>query len=228
MPKTLSIGLVSTFAALHSVLYLLPGPWRSWAVYLEPLEGMILGPKAGFTAAFTGSIIARMIKPSDDWMFGLVAEPMGVLVSGLLVKGRWKPVTAVYAIMLAAYFVHPFGRILPLWAILDILCAFLLIYPAAKLGGSSLGEDVKALPLILIVVSFVSTVADSLTRVFLLIPVGLYNLWGYSFEVIYFVFVTGAVGSYIEDLTVVIVSVLVGVPLLIALSKILTFRYPIT
>jgi len=227
MPKTLNISLISTFAALHSVLYLLPGPWRSWAIYLEPLEGMILGPKAGFAAAFIGSLTARIIKPSGEWMFGVVAEPMGVLVSGFLVKGRWKPVMAIYAIMLTAYFIHPFGRILPLWTILDILCAFLLIYPATKMGRYPLGENVKVLPLILVVISFVSTVADSLTRVFLLIPVGLYSLWG-PFEVIYFVFVAGAIGSYIEDLTVVIASVLVGVPLLIALNKIPAFKYPLS
>ena len=58
-------------------------------IYLEPIEGIVLGPWAGFFAAFIGSIVARMIKPIDDWMFGIVAEPMGVLACGLLAKGLW-------------------------------------------------------------------------------------------------------------------------------------------
>lgn len=40
-------------------------------------------------------------------MFGVVAEPLGVLVAGFLAKGKWKPVAAIYAIMLGAYFIHP-------------------------------------------------------------------------------------------------------------------------
>jgi len=48
-------------------------------------------------------------------MFGIVAEPLVVLACGLPVKGRWRPIMAIYASMLMAYFIHPFGRWLPLW-----------------------------------------------------------------------------------------------------------------
>jgi hypothetical protein len=228
MRKTLTIAIVSIFAALHSVLYLLPGPWRSWAIYIEPLEGVILGPKAGFLAALIGSSVARLIKPSYDWMFGVVAEPLGVMVSGLMAKDKWKLVTAIYAVMLTAYFIHPFGRALPLWAILDILVAFALIYPAARIGKTAFGEKVKRLPVSLVLISFISTVADSLTRVFLLIPAGLYTLFFESFDAVYSLFVFGAAGSYVEDAMVVLTSVLVGVPLLIALRKNPNFQYPLT
>lgn len=228
MRKTLIIAMISMFAALHSVLYLLPGPWRSWAIYIEPLEGVILGPKAGFLAALIGSSVARLIKPSFDWMFGLVAEPLGVLVSGFMAKGKWKPVVAIYAVMLTAYFVHPFGRALPLWTILDILVAFALIYPATKIGKAAFGGNVKRLPVSLALISFISTVADSLTRVFLLIPAGLYTLFFWDFGAVYSVFVLGAAGSFIEDAMVVLTSVLVGVPLLIALRKNPNFQYPLT
>jgi len=71
-------------------------------------------------------------------------------------------------------------------------------------------------------------VMDSLTRVFLLIPVGLYTLFGWRFEAVYLVFVAGAIDSYIEDLLVVVVSFLVGAPLLIALRKIPGFKYPLS
>ena len=51
---------------------------------------------------------------------------------------------------------------------------------------------------------------------------------GRPFEAVYLVFVAGAIDSYIEDLLVVMVSFLVGVPLLIALRKIPGFKYPLS
>jgi len=140
----------------------------------------------------------------------------------LLAKAKWKPVLAVYTIMLSAYFIHPFGRALPLWTILDILFALLLIYPAAKLGGNLFKADVKQLTIALVLISFVCIATDSLVRVFLLIPCGGYSLFPEffgSFELLYAVFVGAAIDSYIEDLIVVFVSFLVGVPLMISLSK---------
>jgi hypothetical protein len=229
MRRSWTIGLIAVFAALHVVLYLLPGPWRSWAIYLEPLEGIILGPFAGFFAAFLGSSIARMVKPSVDWMFGVVAEPIGVLVCGLLVTGRWKWVVAIYGVMLSSYFVHPFGRLFPLWTILDILVALVLIYPVSRVSEHVYAADVAKSSRAVVLVSFVGTVADSLTRVFLLVPAGLYQLFGLSFEALYYgVFIPGAVGSYIEDVIVVVVSVLIGVPVLIALRNIPVLEYPLT
>ena len=227
--STKKVAFVGVFAALHVILYFMSfGLWRNWAIYLEPIEGIVLGPWAGFSAALIGSIVARAIKPIDFWMFGIVAEPMGVLACGLLAKGRWKPVIAIYAFMLTAYFVHPFGTWLPLWTILDILFAFALIYPVAKISKNLFEENVKRLPISLILVSFVGTVTDALTRVFLLIPAGLYMFFGWPPEGVYFVFVTGAVDSYVEDVLVVVVSLLVGVPLLVALRRILNLKQPLS
>ncbi|MEM3626928.1 MAG: hypothetical protein QXZ25_02765 [Candidatus Bathyarchaeia archaeon] len=182
-----------------------------------------MGPWAGFSAAFIGSIAARAIKPIDFWMFGIAAEPMGVLAAGFLAKGRWKPVIVIYAVMLAAYFLHPLGRWLPFWTILDILLAFALIYPAAKMSRSIFEANSKRLPISLILISLIGTVTDALTRVFLLIPVGLYTFFGWIPDVVYYVFVSGAINSYIEDALVVAVSFLVGIPLLLALRRTINF-----
>ena len=77
MRKTQAVSLTAMFAALHAVLGFLSlgiGPWRNWAVYLEPFEGIILGPKIAFFAALLGSSIARMAGQSSDWMFGVIAD----------------------------------------------------------------------------------------------------------------------------------------------------------
>lgn len=227
--STKNIAFVGVFAALHVILYFMSfGLWRNWAIYLEPIEGIILGPWAGFSAALIGSVLARAIKPIDVWMFGIIAEPVGVLAAGFLAKGRWKPVIAIYATMLAAYFMHPFGTWLPIWTILDILLALALIYPAAKLSKSLFGENVKLLPISLILLSFVATVTDALTRVFLLVPAGLYNVFGWPPEAVYYIFIEGAISSYIEDVLVIITSLLAGVPLLTAFKRLLKLKNPLS
>jgi hypothetical protein len=229
MRKSLWVTLTAVFAALHAVLYTFSfGLWRNWAIYLEPLEGIILGPWAGFFAAFFGSGIGRMVKPTPDWMFGVIAEPIGVLAAGFLAKRQWKPVIGLYGAMLTAYFVHPFGRWFPLWTILDVLLALILIYPTARLSRNMLESDPKRLSLSLVFISFIGTVTDSLTRIFLLVPGGLYLFLGWPPEAVFDAFVLGAAWSYVEDILVVLVSFLVAVPILFALRKSRAWKLPLT
>lgn len=227
--STKTLSLVGVFAGLHTILYLMSFElWRNWAIYLEPIEGIVFGPWAGFLVAFIGGVIGRAIKPIDFWMFGIIAEPLGVLAAGFLAKERWKPVVVIYAIMLVAYFMHPFGRWLPLWTVIDVLLAFPLIYPASKLSSKLFKSDVKFLPIPLALVSFISAVTDSLVRIFLFIPVGLYNLFALTPETVYSIFVSGAVYSYFEDILVIVVSLLAGVPLLTRFKKLLKLEAPLT
>lgn len=222
MRKTRAVSLIATFGALHAVLAFISlgiGPWRNWAVYLEPFEGIILGPQIGFFAALVGSSIARMAWQSSDWMFGVIAEPLSVLIAGFLAKAKWKPVLAIYSLMLSAYFIHPFGRELPLWTILDILLTIFLIYPAAKLSSNLFGTDVRRLSVALALISFTVIVTDSLVRVFLLVPAGLYNLFTLDFGTLQGMFITAAGFSYLEDAVAVAISFLVGVPLLTRILK---------
>jgi len=229
MQKSQSVALTATFAALHVVLFLPEGPWRSFVIYLLPIEGIVLGPRIGFSSALLGSVIARLIKPSEWWMFGIVAEPLGVVTAGLLAKQRWKEATAIYGVMLGAYFIHPYGRMLPLWTVLDLLIAFALIFPVSRIGKWVWEERIHRFMLALILVAFVSTVADSMTRVFLLVPAGIYSFFGFSYEFLaYTWFIPGAAASYIEDLLVVVVTFVVGVPLLISLRKALHLTQPMS
>jgi hypothetical protein len=196
---------------------------------LLPIEGIVLGPTIGFSAALLGSTIGRFLKPSMWWMFGIVAEPIGVLTAGFLAKGRWKETTAIYGFMLIAYFIHPYGRMLPLWTILDLLMVFILIYPVSKIGKWIWGKSRERFIAALVLVAFMSTVADSMTRVFLLVPGGLFNFFSLSYETLaYGWFIPGAVGSYIEDVLVSIVTLVAGAPLLLSLRKILQFERPLS
>jgi len=220
MQRSLQVSLTAILAALHAVLYFISfGLWRNWGIYLESVEGIILGPKFGFLAALLGSVIARMIKPDSFWMFGMIAEPLSVLIAGFLAETKWKPGLVIYGVMLSAYFIHPFGRILPLWTILDILFALLLIYPAAKFSDNLLKKDVKRLSVSLVLISFVCIATDSLARVFLLVPCGLHELFFNGLEELYLVFVGAAVDSYIEDCIAVIIAFFVCTPLLISISR---------
>jgi hypothetical protein len=229
MQKTRKIALISVFAALHTILFLPEGPWRSFVIYLIPIEGIVLGPTIGFCAALLGSITARLIKPSMWWMFGIVAEPIGVVTAGFLAKGRWKEITIIYGFMLGAYFVHPYGRMLPLWTILDLLLAFVLIYPVSRIGKKIFDAQTNLFPVALVALAFVSTAADSMTRVFLLVPGNLYQFFGLSYDALADGwFIPGAIGSYIEDLLVSIVTLMAGIPLLKSLNRILNFDQPLS
>ena len=231
MRKTLWITLTATFAALHATLYFFTPQllWRNWAIYLEPIEGIILGPTAGFFAALFGSVAGRMIKPDPaTFIFGVIAEPVAVLVCAMLVRGKWQMVLPIYSTVLVAYFAHPFGRWFPLWTIADVLVAFALIYPAARIGKWVSEPNLKRLAVSLLLISFIGIATDALVRIFLLVPAGLHTLLTSNPEVIYGIFVLGAADSFIEDALVVAVSLVVGVPILSALQKIPEAKYPLT
>ncbi len=218
------LGLLSVFASLHVVLYLLPfSLWRNWAVYLAPLEGIILGPQVGFFSALLGSSIGRLIRPDAMWMFGIVAEPLSVFAVGHLSRARWKLVLLVYAVLLSGYFFNPLGQSLPLWTIADILLAFLLIIPTARIAKNLVVKKDKRILLSVALLAFVCSATDSLARIFILVPGGLYTLFFDGYESLLMVFVGSAVGSFIEDFLIVIVSLLIIVPVL-SRTSILQFR----
>ena len=228
-----SVAFIGVFAALHATLYLISPAflWRNWAIYLAPIEALVLGPWAGFSAALIGSTLGRFILPTNLWMFGIIAEPLSVLAAGFLVRQKWQPVMAIYAVMFVGYFVSPFGpgRTLPLWPLADTMVAFCLIYPTAKLSKNLFGENRKLLPLSLVLVSFLTVATDAFVRVFLLIPAGLYSsVFGMDSGTLYLAFVGGGVDSFIEDGLVVLVALLVGIPILLALRKILSLKQPLS
>jgi hypothetical protein len=229
LSKSRPVAIVAVFAALHVVMDSIPiYPFREWAVYLEPLEGILLGPRLGILTAVTGGSISRAVVGANlfSFIYGVTGESVGVATAGLVAKGRWRIVAALYAFMLTAYFIHPYGVMLPLWAMLDCLVAFLLIYPAAVLSRNLFREiEIKRFAAAIVLISFISTVAHSLTMIFILIPVGMYKVEFGAFEALYYAFVVGAAGSYIEDAVIFALSITAYFPLLLFLqrSKIISF-----
>ena len=226
--STKAVAFTGVFAAFHATLYLISPAflWRNWAIYLSPIEGMVLGPWAGFIAALIGSTIGRTLLPSPLWMFGIISEPLSIMSAGFLTRGKWQPVIALYAVMFAAYFISPLGQTLPFWPMLDTIAAVCLVYPAAKLSKNLFGENVNLLPASLVIVSFITVATDGLTRVFLFIPAGLYSVLGLTPAAAAVAFLGGGVDSFIEDAFVVSIALVVGVPILLALRKVLNFKKP--
>jgi hypothetical protein len=228
--STKSLAFVCVFAAFHVTLYLISPPvlWRNWAIYLAPIEGIILGPWAGFSAALIGSTIGRVMIPTPLWMFGIIAEPLSVLSAGFLVRGTWKPVVVVYVAIFLAYFASPLGRGLPVWPLSDAVIALCLVYPSAKLSKNLFGENVTLLPMSLAIVSFITVATDGFARVFLLIPAGLYSVLGMTQDMVLPIFVGGGINSFIEDALVIVVSLVVGVPIVLTLRKAMNLQNPLS
>ena len=190
---------------------------------------MVLGPWAGFIAALIGSTLGRTLLPSPLWMFGIISEPLSVMSAGFLTRDKWQPVIALYAVMFSAYFISPFGQSLPFWPMLDAVTALCLVYPAAKLSKNLFSENANLLPASLVIVSFITVATDGLIRVFLFIPAGLYSsVLGLSSVAAAGVFMGGGVDSFIEDGFVVLIALVVGVPILLALRKVLAFKKPLS
>ncbi len=225
------IAAVSLLGSIHAILVAIPGIWRSWMIIIEPIEGLILGPFGGAVSALIGSSIGRIIRPRAGilYIFGL-GEVLGALTSGLIFKGRWRDALIIYAIMLSAYFIHPLGRTLPAWALWDIYIAFSLILLSPRLINRALNdkENTKKLTPAVAIASFIGIEADVLTRIFLLIPVGLYNVLGIPENVLPVIWMAGAVETPVESIISVTASIIIGVPLLRALLKSGVIEWPMT
>jgi hypothetical protein len=112
---------------------------------------------------------------------------------------------------------------------LDTIVAVGLVYPASKLSKNLFSENVKLLPVSLVIISFVTVATDGLTRVFLFIPAGLYSsILGLSPAATALAFISGGIDSFIEDALVMLITLAVGVPILLALRNVLALRKPLS
>ena len=226
------VALVAVFAAIDVILGALPAWWISWAAVIKPLHGIFLGPIGGMLAAFIGGIIGNVVWPQTavlavfTWIPGLV----GALGAGLMVKRSWKPVAAILAVLIVAFYLHPVGRVLALWALYDKVIALILIYPAAVLFQKMLDSGLKwrYLTPALTLISFVGTQVDNTVGNDLFIFLKLYDLFGISVEALLPLYVTGAFVMTAQRVAIAIIAGLVGTPLLKVVRKSGAVPWPLT
>lgn len=139
------VALVAVFAALNVVCdsfagipQFTEGVWYSWGFIIEPLNGIILGPFAGFLSTLIGVMIGHFIyfRGTPEFLF-TIGAPIGAMISGLLFRGKWKVAFIYYTALFVAYFMTPVPWQLPIWGMWDTYCAYaaLLIFPFLKASG---------------------------------------------------------------------------------------------
>jgi hypothetical protein len=202
------------------------------SIVMEPLEGIIAGPYLGFLAASIGWIGGRFIRPDSFWIENLfgVAEAVGALGAGFLIARRWYLTAGIYAVLLAAFLVHPLARHIPLWTLWDTYLGFLAVFAAAFLVRGIQDAKLSASRLVPVVglVAFVAVELDAMVRVFMLIVGGLYQVYPIPIEALPAIFVAGAIQTPLEAAYSVAVATVVGVPVLIALEKSKMLSWPLS
>jgi len=226
MRRSHAIALISIFAALSAVCdsvaglpQLSSGVWYGWIFVIEPLNGIILGPMAGFLSTLVGVMVGHSVylrgeAPLYEYLF-TIGAPLGAMVSGLIYKKRCRLVFAYFTVLLAAYFLTPVAWDLPIWgvwntllafAVLCVICVFLI-----RLDGRRLWERSYILPMS----AFIGLEADILFRIFLLIPCQTYRLfYGFSVETLQAIWVAAAFITPIQVAISMIVTTLVGLHIL--------------
>jgi len=177
------VSLIAVFAAFNIVCDSLMGPlldisgvWYSWIFIAEPLNGIILGPYAGFFSSFIGVMVGHSIyfRGPPEFLFTLGA-PIGVMISGLIFRGKWKIPLIYYLALLGAYFVTPVSWQLPLWGMWDVYLAFgcllALVVLMRKWKGfwDTKSTGVRLLHIVALC-TFIGLEADVLFRIFILVP----------------------------------------------------------
>ena len=132
--KSQYVSLIAVFSALNVVFDLIvglpsSGVWYGLIFIAEPINGIILGPYAGFLSTLIGVMIGHFIVPREtvyELLFTLGA-PIGALISGLLYRGKWRAVLVYYVTLLVIYFSTPITRLLPIWGMWDTYLALIAV-----------------------------------------------------------------------------------------------------
>jgi len=239
--RTRLLVLVSLFASLHGILAAVPGIWgppdvaRSFVIFVESLEGIVLGPAMGFLSGSIGCVLGRMIRPREEGFFLSVAfgmgEPIAALMAGLLFRRKWLHVLLTYGAMLGIFLIDPltWSARLPLWSIWNTFLALSLILPTQIVVQRSLGNkgSAKMLGPAVCLTTFISTEADMLFRIFLLVPLGFYAIYPIPVELLPAVFVMGALVTPIEAALAMAFGTILGVPVLIAIERSKVIQWPL-
>ncbi len=137
----------------------------------------------------------------------------------------------LYVSMLVAFFLHPVTPSLPLWTLWDVYAALICVF---VLGALTYGKQLSIkidgnvhkmakLSFVLALIAFIGIEADVLTRIFILVPLNGYIIWGVPAEFLPVAFIEGAFQTPVEAVLSVFATVIVGMPLLDRLRKMRLF-----
>ncbi|MFX1475291.1 MAG: hypothetical protein ACFFCO_07440 [Promethearchaeota archaeon] len=176
------VAFVAVFTALITVFDVIPttfipnfysGIWDSWIFLLSPIVGILLGPLAGAFSVGLGSLLGHFIYFRDPFEFiFMLGAPLGAAVAAFVYERQWRPVLAIYSVLLAGYFLTPISWVLPLIGVWDTLAGFvmvLLFTLCASRNWWPSGENQFQL-LLLLFCTFIALESDILLRIFILIP----------------------------------------------------------
>lgn len=230
MRRSRFLALVAVFASINAVfdsLMGLPefssGVWYSWIFIVEPINGIVLGPYAGFLSSLIGVMIGHSIYFRDvyEFLFTLGA-PIGAMVSGFLFRGRWKMVLTYYTALLGIYFVTPVAWQLPIWGMWDVYLAYavLLVVVAMMARKGSWNPGSKGLLYVIALCALIGLEADILFRIFVLIPGQTYRLfYGWDAKTLIPLWVLGAAETPARVAISILVTTTVGPPLIKVIRK---------
>ncbi len=242
--STKQVALIAVFSALYAVLRIIPlGPMiglsQSFAVSdaLAPILGIILGPFTGGLSVIIGTFSAMALGKAPIFM-GLDFLPalVNTVAVGFLIKRKWIPVAALYAILLVIFALSPYtlltvqvGSIPVPFMWLHIVALIVLLSPISFKAVSNVRKsNLTYLALSVAVIAFIGTMLQHLTGNLLYqftfgsiggmdaaVFAGYWNLIFYAYPV--------------ERLVMVIIATLIGVPLVKILKKsALPFEDPTT
>ncbi|TRO51690.1 hypothetical protein E2P61_05465 [Candidatus Bathyarchaeota archaeon] len=237
--RTKITASIAIFSALYGVIRLIPlGPMiglsASFSVSdsLAPLYGIILGPFTGGISIIIGTFIAMALGKAPAFL-GLDFLPalVNAIALGFLVKHKWKAVLVLNLALIIIFLLSPYSLLLTeisidsgtfvfpfIW--LHLVALIVLISPLRSKALSWI-ETLKTayLPWALGVLAFIGTMLQHITgnlvfELTLGAPIG--GLTAEGFQGIW----TIAFFAYpLERLVIVIITVLIGLPLVRILKK---------
>jgi hypothetical protein len=105
-----------------------------------------------------------------------IGAPFGSMMTGFMFRGEWKKVLIYYSILLAFYFITPLSWSLPFWGLWDVYIALILLVFLGAIITIRGKNEIKRFSQFG-VSAFIGLEADVLMRVFILVPMGTYNIF---------------------------------------------------
>lgn len=219
------------FSALYAALRPVPlGPMIGLSTtfsvsdFLAPLYGIILGPYVGGLSVIIGTFLGMTIKAPVFMGLDFLPAFVNTVAIGFLMKRKWAPVVVLNIVLLSAFILNPLttlfiGPVPFFW--LHIVAFLVLISPLGRKAGQWVETlKPKFLTAGLAILAFVGTMMQHLTGN-ILTEVVLGQIVGSIPSVTFSTVIwPGAFVLYPwERLTLVILSVVVGVPLVRTLKK---------